>query len=286
MTVTEALHRCGGVARVRDLLALGCTRHRLAQARARGDVVEVARGVLALPATAQARIEAARLHGTLTCATALEERSVPLLGSPPAVCVEVAGSGYATRQRGPGIRVHFHQATSPPMRAFRIATVAEALDAAGRCLDERAHLVAVDAALHRGLVRPDEIAQFRRSTAARRAWIQAFMDGRAESPPESLARLDLALAGVRVHPQRYIEGVGRVDLVAADRVVVEVDGRQFHDDTRAFQRDRSRDRELARQGYAVLRFTYLDLCGEAPVSVAQAVQAALAGQRRTRPLHR
>ncbi|WP_084127943.1 DUF559 domain-containing protein [Demequina sp. NBRC 110055] len=277
MDVARALRRCGGVARVRDLVALGCTRHHISVARTDGEIIDVSRGLVALPDTGGERLAAARLHGTVTCSTALGQRGVAVLSSPSSVCVEVDRASGAARRRPAGVRLHFHTGAPTPLRAMRVAPVSEALDAAGCCLDEREHLVAVDSALHQGLVRPDQIAAFARSTHHRRDWLLAHMDGRAESPPETIARLDLARAGISVHPQRFIDGVGRVDLVAAEKVVVEVDGRQHHDNPAAFQRDRSRDRELTRRGYMVLRFTYRDLCGAAPISVADAVAAALAG---------
>ncbi|WP_159449384.1 endonuclease domain-containing protein [Demequina sp. NBRC 110051] len=271
------------MARLRDLVALGCTRHDVSVARGAGEIVDVARGLVSLPGTGIERLAAARLHGTLTCTTALGQRGVAVLHSPQFTCVEVDRASGAASRRPDGVRLHFRTGAPTPRRAMRVAPVPEALDAAGSCLDEREHLVAVDSALHQGLVRPDQIAAFTRATRRRREWLLAHMDGRAESPPETLARLDLARAGIAVHPQRYVEGVGRVDLVAGDRAVVEVDGRQHHDNPAAFQRDRYRDRELLRRGYVVLRFTYRDLCGAAPISVADAVRAALAAARTPSP---
>lgn len=54
--------------------------------------------------------------------------------------------------------------------------------------------------------------------------------------------------------------LGVVDvLFAAERVVVEIDGRAAHSQPGAFQRDRTRQNLLVAAGYTVLRFTWEDL---------------------------
>ena len=73
--------------------------------------------------------------------------------------------------------------------------------------------------------------------------------------------------------------VGEVDLVVAGRVVVELDGLAYHSGRREFREDRRRDRELALQGYVVLRFTAEDVL-EDLVRLVATVRAALAAPRR------
>jgi very-short-patch-repair endonuclease len=64
-------------------------------------------------------------------------------------------------------------------------------------------------------------------------------------------------------------------------VVVETDGWHAHGTRPAFERDRSRDAELAARGYAVLRFTYRQVRDE-PVRVA-ALLAPVLRRRSPRP---
>ena len=45
-------------------------------------------------------------------------------------------------------------------------------------------------------------------------------------------------------------------VVVGTRLVIEVDGRLYHQDPSAFQEDRRRDAELAARGYAVVRLSY------------------------------
>jgi very-short-patch-repair endonuclease len=78
-----------------------------------------------------------------------------------------------------------------------------------------------------------------------------------DSGPESVVSQRLERLGIRTHRQVRIAGVGHVDLlVVGTRVVIEVDGRAYHDDPDAYERDRRRDAELVRRGYVVLRLSY------------------------------
>jgi very-short-patch-repair endonuclease len=59
-----------------------------------------------------------------------------------------------------------------------------------------------------------------------------------------------------------------------DRLVVETDGRSFHDNPAAFERDRSRDRALHLAGYRVVRFTHTQIEKE-PGAVITAIRRLL-----------
>jgi very-short-patch-repair endonuclease len=63
--------------------------------------------------------------------------------------------------------------------------------------------------------------------------------------------------------------------------VVELDSRQAHATTRAFEDDRARDRALQVEGYRVLRITWRQLHTEGPTIAAQL--AALLGDRLSTP---
>ncbi|WP_185201318.1 endonuclease domain-containing protein [Glaciihabitans sp. INWT7] len=62
----------------------------------------------------------------------------------------------------------------------------------------------------------------------------------------------------------------RVDMLIGDRLVVEVDGREYHSDPSAFERDRVRDARLTALGYRVLHFSYSQVMYDWP-----AVEAAI-----------
>ena len=71
----------------------------------------------------------------------------------------------------------------------------------------------------------------------------------------------------------------RVDFVWPDhKLVIEVDGYQFHGHRSAFERDRRKDQVLIAAGYRVVRVTWLQLCHE-PMRVAAVLAAALTASR-------
>jgi hypothetical protein len=71
---------------------------------------------------------------------------------------------------------------------------------------------------------------------------------------------------------QIVKAAGRsmeVDLLWPDRkLIVEADGRRFHDHTVAFDRDRRRDRDLGRAGYRTLRVTWQHLEQEPGETIA------------------
>jgi hypothetical protein len=64
-------------------------------------------------------------------------------------------------------------------------------------------------------------------------------------------------------------------LFEAERVIVELDGRQVHGTARNFQTDRRRDSVLAARGYLTLRYTWQRLCNE-PAAIADELLRVLA----------
>jgi very-short-patch-repair endonuclease len=148
-----------------------------------------------------------------------------------------------------------------------------ALKAASRCLSPREHLVVADAMLHAGLITDRDLVFGGGGTSARSAWLMTRADARAESPLETLARLELVEGGLAVQPQVHIRGVGRVDLVVEGKLVVETDGREFHDTDDAFARDRKRDRALHGLGFVVLRFIRKDVVSTPGLVLADTLRA-------------
>ncbi len=140
----------------------------------------------------------------------------------------------------------------------------------------------VDSALNRRLVTAEELDRAlvgpgsveARSTLGR-------CSGRSRSATETRARLVLRGAGFTVRAGVVIDGVGEVDLLVEDCVVVECDGFSYHSGRREYREDRRRDRELVALGYVVLRFTWEDITGDCG-RLVDAVARALAQVRNAR----
>ncbi|WNM24921.1 endonuclease domain-containing protein [Demequina capsici] len=153
-------------------------------------------------------------------------------------------------------------------------SVLENLDIAALCTSPLEQVVLLDAALNRGLLDPGGLPFLRHGTEARRRWVVSSVDARAQSLLESIARVELREAGLTVIPQAEIAGVGAVDLLVEGHVVVETDGYEFHRRRDQFARDRDRDRQLALDGYATLRYASGDVLRD-PGRIVEDVVAVL-----------
>src|SRR5690606_28464156 len=103
-------------------------------------------------------------------------------------------------------------------------------------------------------------------------------------PQDGLTRSELERRALRLRARAGIgtpgvnERLGRyeVDLLWRERgLVVELDGREWHDTADAFERDRRRDADLMAGGWRVMRLTWRQVVNE-PRWVADRLRAALA----------
>lgn len=134
----------------------------------------------------------------------------------------------------------------------------------------------IDSALRRGLVATDGLTG---SGSLGRAIRLA--DPRAGSVLESALRVLLAQHGLWPESQYVIRKAGRfvarVDFCfPRSRLIVETDGRRWHDPKDAREFDRRRANSCASLGWRVLRFTWAEVLHD-PAYVITTVRAALAG---------
>lgn len=179
------------------------------------------------------------------------------------------------RPRGPVVVRCFVDVPVVSWAGTRVADPRWAL-AQAVCELRRGEAVAVlDSALHRRVLRADQLAEVqqlvagRRGAATVRPWWD-LVDGRAESPLETNARLQCVDAGIPPDdlqlPIRDAAGrlIARGDLAWRLRggrwLVVEIDGRGPHGTPQALYGDRGRQNAiLGVGGIDLLRFTHHDL---------------------------
>lgn len=141
-----------------------------------------------------------------------------------------------------------------------------AVASAANCLDAEGLVVVLDSMLNRQMI---EMADARAIVAASRfarSNLAERCDARSESGTETIVRLRLRARGIHLRPQVAIRGVGRVDFLAGDRLIIEADSRQHH--LAKYQADRTRDRVATSMGYLVIRLTYEDVVYRWDVVVA------------------
>lgn len=241
----EVLRRLGGLAAASALRRAGVDRSAIERAVQAGDLVRPRRGWYAAPWAAPELVTAVRVGGRLGCVSALRRHGVWTLPHPG---IHVTAARGVDIRRAAGIRVHW---TDDRGGRAAIDPPAAALATAMTCLDPMAATVAADSALHLGLV---SLAQLETMGAdsPRVRRVCELVDPASESGLETVARLHLRRLRIRTRSQVVVPGIGRVDLLIGDRLVLELDGEAFHD----FDRDRDRDRALITAGFVVIRVSY------------------------------
>ncbi|WP_407922379.1 endonuclease domain-containing protein [Agromyces humi] len=251
----------GGVVARAALESVGCRSADVDRAIRRGDVFRVRNGWYATHDAPADVVRAVRVGGMATAATVARVRGL-WVADDPRLHVRVrysTGRLFAPHDRSQPLdrvrdRVCVHYSRRGPFdRAVDPLTVALAEMFA--CTDVARAIASVDSALETGNLSLQHLDLIRAWMPPSRRVMLDRADADAQSGIETAVRLFLRSRRIRHRLQVAIDGVGRVDILVGDRLVIEVDGRTFHTGT-AFDEDRRRDFELVTRGYLVLRLSY------------------------------
>lgn len=193
-------------------------------------------------------------------------------GLPRRIMPEASFAGGVARKSRDGIvfRQYVTGMATVEIRGRDVVVVGQALIQTLPTLTRDQAVACLDSALHQGLIRTDHLAEIRRGletrSRARHAlpWL-VLVDGRAESPPESHARLRLHDAGIapddlqRDFLDERGRFLGRADLAwhlgDGRWLIVEIDSHEFHGAERQVRQDANRQNGLAGEGQnIILRF--------------------------------
>lgn len=252
-----------GVASTRLLLRSGRSERDIAHALDIGELLRVRRGwFMARGANADA-LEALYIGGRMTGPSAAPHHGlwavddkklhvlVPRNASRLRLRPSDEGGSFVDRS---GREVCLHWETDPPsgvqvtFRPSAIVDARVALADSARC-QPREHVIAMaDSALNLKILT-------RSAVAAAIPTLYSWCDGRSQSGTESIERTLLRARRIRAIPQAYIPGVGHVDLLIGDRLVIECDSAKFHEGYGS-ERDYDRDLRLVALGYLVVRLKY------------------------------
>lgn len=280
-----------------ELRARGRSPRQIRRAVDQRVVSEVRRGHFAVPGAAPDVVRAVRLGGVATATTASRALGIWTPPDPPPGSSFVRGRREPERlhvavRRGasrlrdpddagapfvPNARTVLHWTHQPDLAGTdrtRIASVPVLLKHAFLTLPPEHALAMLDSALHLRHVRPEYLRALAAALPGRLEQVVMSADGRAESGTETIVRHRLQQRGLRVEIIVGLRGIGTVDLLVEGCLIVECDGREFHDEDDAFERDRTRDLHAARQRYRTLRVSWFQVLFEWPL-VEEAVFAAL-----------
>ena len=207
------------------------------------------------------------------------------LDTMPATPSVILPPGFKGRGRVPAYRAVLDPEDIALLGVLRLTTPLQTAVQLACSLPTEKAVVLLDSAMRSGQLSPDQLAleiaqsQAVGSKSAREAL--ALADPLSGSIPESLARLLFHEAGLPAPVSQYqphlADVTARVDFAwPGHMLVVEIDGRQYHIDAVAFQRDRVRQNALIQGKWMVLRFTVEDVRYD-PAYVVNEIRKALAG---------
>ena len=288
--VKRSITNLGGLAATHELRTRGHTRAELAGA-VRSDVVRVRKGWYAPREVHPRLLAAARVGGIATCATGLELHGIWVVRD-PAVHVRVPANAARLRSPQPaggrlrrGVVVHWldERSRDERVRALMSTPISRLLRDPLECLEDGLHCMAPElvAASADSLLRADPSLKrvwpsFVRAAPERFRSALQLVDGVCESGIETVFWVRTRALTVPIRRQVEL-GIGRVDFLIGDRLVVEVDGEEFHRD---FEGDRARDAAFSALGYRTLRFSYTQVLEHWNGVLAAVVGALARGDHR------
>lgn len=231
----------GGVVSTAQLRAAGMSRPRSWQT--------LRRGWYASQSADPQVVRAVAAGGVLACASVLRRRQVWVLDS--ALHVR-----YSKRARRPGVRSCHPYRLDPPI-AGAVDPVDIAVASAANCLGAEGLVVVLDSMLNKQMIQPADARSIVTASPLAHLDLAARCDPKSESGTETIIRLRLRALGIELRTQVDIPGVGRVDFLVGDRLIIEADSKEHH--LPRYQSDRTRDRVAISLGYLVIRLTYEDV---------------------------
>lgn len=240
-----------GVAHRDVLRELGHGRVELTGAVRAGELTWLRRGWYATPVAHPTVVEAVRAGGVASCLSALQLRGVWV---PPFVGVHVRG-GDRARRADPD-RFCSQWGPDEPV-GLSVDGIAIALRHAVRCLDiDEDRVVIFDSILNQKLLELCDLEAELSGAPRRIRRLLSLACSGSDAGTETKVRLRLRAKNIKLAVQQLIPGVGKVDLLIGKRLIIEVDGQQYHSSSAQFESDRARDLEAVSRGYIVIRLSY------------------------------
>jgi very-short-patch-repair endonuclease len=261
MTPSYVIGIFGGVARWSEI---GClvTRAQVDAELAAGTITRLRRGTYALGNLAEIRAVAQSRAATVSHLSAAIEHGWKVKWPPEQPTVTLPRN--RSRTGVDALEVHWQDLR--PLQVHRgVTRPVETVIGCARTYDFDVALSVADSALRERAVSRHQLLDAAeaspRTGRAKALRVVRAADGRAANPFESCARAIAAdVRGLRVEPQVWLPGVGRVDLGdMALGIVVECESYEFHSDAKSLERDVRRYTACARRGLVVVRFTWKEV---------------------------
>ena len=242
----------GGVVRRSELVAAGVGARALRRAVAALEVTKARQGWYMSPGLPAPVRVAVRHGGVLACVSVARLLGLWVLPLDDLVHVSLPPNGHSHPHDGCTCVQHWNMLSTSRTQVSLI----DALLQIRGCHDDETFFAVLESALHRGALTEADRQVLRSRITESARWLVDLARADAESGLESLLRVRLHRIGLTLQTQVDIPGVGRVDFVLGDRLILEVDGRDGHDDDTSRHKDLTRDAVAAVHGFDTLRFDY------------------------------
>ncbi|TDW30548.1 hypothetical protein [Cryobacterium psychrophilum] len=287
----------GHVASTHELRTRGVAATEIRAAVAGGMISRVSRGTYVCAHVDPEQNIAAANHARIACLSALRRGRVWAgldlslhLALPPGA----RGTGYTSHPRPTealdGREIHYHWGVPRFDEGARCWLVSpmEAVWQGIHCLDEEHAIACLESAVHEKFLTINEVRRICAHAPARLHRGIREMELTADSGLETVVRRRLRHEGYRVDAQVRVgqpgtETMPPEDLVVEDCVAVEIDGQEWHGESR-FHPDHTRDLQAAGLGRPTLRLTYAQILFEWPTTLA-AIDRTVVDARRARHHH-
>lgn len=266
------LNTQSGIAHSTDAARAGFTRYSIEAAVKAGAVERIRRRWLAT-ADAPADLRVAAAHGArLTCLSVAARRSLwHLADDRTHLSVPPNAGHFAAGEH----RAHWGGGPVQTPRYALVEPLENALVHVADCQPFENALAVWESALNKGLVHTEYLDGLTlRSASARR--VRAASASLSDSGIETIPRARLERIGIRMRQQVVLDG-HRVDGLIGERLVLQIDGFNYHSTPEQRRKDIAGDRRLALRGYTVLRYDYTQILFTWPVVEAEILAAMARG---------
>lgn len=259
----EAVRRCGGRARWRQLRELGVTRRALREAVAQGGVARTGRGRYRWGSEEQELDVAQALTATLSHRSAALHHGLEVATAPGRPEVLVRRNRRLSLEQRRRVHARYRDLDADEVSGEVTTVLRTVLDCA-RDLSFPEALAVADSALRTERVTEEQLVRaadaLRGPGSARARQVAGEATALAANPFESVLRALALEAGLDVVPQLQVSEAAveaRVDLADEGRgLVVEGEGFEHHGSRKGFRRDVRRYTRLVVHRWTVLRFTW------------------------------
>lgn len=211
------------------------------------------RGVIASPNLPAQAMEALRLGGVLTCASAAEQNGLWLLNRPSKLHLLTTNGRRLSPSK---YRIVRHRGTPASLLS---ASIDDVCFHAATCLPPLDAAIIIESTVISGKVSLQTLATRLDARGGRARKVMALVRGIADSPVEVVVREGLLRRRIAFQEQVTVREVGRVDFLIEGWLIVEVDGWAWHGNRDAWQNDARRAQSAAIRGIQTLRFTASDV---------------------------